>query len=67
VSPTQANTALAAENLDAERGAKWSLFPAGFTYQPPIESMCPCGTKHTGYFRACPVCQSNESERSNFT
>ncbi len=63
MTPTQANTAIAAENLDAERGAKWSLFPPGFTYQPPIESLCPCGTKHTGSSYLCPICQREDNQR----
>lgn len=63
MSPAQANTAIAAENRDAERGAKWSLFPAGFTYQPPIESLCSCGTKHTGHSHTCTTCQREDNQR----
>lgn len=63
---TEANTAIAAENRDAERGAKWSLFPEGFTYCPPVENVCGCGAKHTGYFQACTICQADQSDRRNF-
>ncbi len=57
----QANTAIADENRDgAQRRPAW---PEGFTYQPPIESMCPCGTKHTGSSYLCPICQREDNQR----
>jgi hypothetical protein len=59
----ESNNAIAGENLDAERGAKWSLFPPGFEYRPPIESLCPCGTKHTGHSRTCTTCQREDNQR----
>ena len=40
------------------------LFPPGFVYRPPIENVCGCGAKHTGFFRNCPICQSAEAQRS---
>ena len=66
MSPAEANAAIASENEQAERGAKWSLFPPGFTYRPPIEQVCGCGKKHTGPFQNCPTCRAYNADRSNF-
>ncbi len=61
---TEANNAIAAENTVGTQ-IRDNLFPPGFSYRPPIENICGCGTKHTGSGRSCTVCTSEISSRDN--
>ncbi len=54
-----------ADLLEAAAQPLAPLFPPGFVYRPPLDTVCPsCGSKHTGFFQSCPTCQSAQAQRS---
>jgi len=36
--------------------------PLPLSYRPPIEKICGCGAKHTGYFTQCTRCAGRASD-----